>query len=77
MYNGFILRVGEISEIEKVNLARKNFGYEQEDIIVILIRNKPVRIETLEGVEASMNKAFDSLELAMEALLASMNNTEE
>lgn len=77
MYNGFILRVGEISEIEKVNLARKNFGYEQEDIIVILIRNKPVRIETLEGVEASLNKAFDSLELAMEALLTSMNSTEE
>ncbi len=74
MYTGFILKVGETSDIAKANLARKNFGYEDEDVIVILKNGKPMQIETLEGAWNNLGSEPETLEETMAALLEKLNN---
>lgn len=74
MYTGLILRVGETSPIAKVNLARTNFGYDEEDVIVILRNNKPVEIQTIDGAQITLGlDAEDTLEDCLTALLAVRN----
>lgn len=74
MHTGFILRAGEISEIEKVNIARKNFGYENEDVLVIMRRGVPTGMETITGLENSLGHFLTSLEEGMAEYLNQLNN---
>ena len=77
MYTGFILHANEQSEISKVNMARHNFGYDEEDVVVVLKYGTPVQIETLSGIAALVGIEPTTLEAGKDALLAYLNNPPE
>lgn len=70
MYTGEIVRIGMASTNQKVNIARRNFGYEDEDIIAIFKYGKPVQIETLGGVSTILEREVATMEDALSSLLA-------
>lgn len=77
MYTGFILNANEQSEISKVNIARHNFGYDKEDVVVVLKYGTPVQIETLCGIANLLGIEPTTLEDGKESLLNYLNNNQQ
>ena len=73
MYQGFVLKAYEQSDIAKANQARHNFGYDDDDTIVITKFGAPVQIETLIGASNFLNEEQTDIYVALEKMLAKLN----
>lgn len=77
MYTATILKVGENHAEERINKARRNLHMENEDIICVAQNGYINRFDTLRGVNGFLNKNFETIELAMDALIEKLNAPEE
>lgn len=73
MYEGYVVKAGEVCKDERVAKAIKNFQYGDKDVICVGTFGEINEVNTFVSIQRTLGQKFDTPEEALEAYLETLN----